>query len=155
MGVLGRSIVFLRNCMLALLLTASPVLAQKTLDDSHTQSETEIRQFVESWRNAWQARDFKLYLAHYGPDFKASAESAEDWQSQRKKALRGTGALEIRVDQLKISNPSAVRADVEFVQHYRASGYADSGIKRMTLMRWDGRWLIMAETFTAMAKPAE
>ncbi len=114
------------------------------------ESEVQIEQFIERWRKAWEARDADLYLAHYAPSYAGKAETPAAWQASRRQVLHAASDLEIRFEAPEIYFSSPVQAEVHFRQHYRSASHADIGKKVLTLVRWDGRWLITAEQFTPL-----
>lgn len=114
------------------------------------ESEVQIQQFIERWRSAWAARDVDRYLAHYLPSHAGRAATPEAWQASRRQALRAASELEIRLESPEIYFSSPVQAEAHFRQHYRSASHADIGDKVLTLVRWDGRWLITAEKFTPL-----
>lgn len=113
-------------------------------------AEVQIEQFIERWRSAWEARDADLYLAHYAPSYAGKAATPAAWQASRRQTLRAASDLEIRLEPPEIYFSSPVHVEVHFRQHYRSAGHADIGGKVLTLVRWDGRWLITAEKFTPL-----
>lgn len=141
---------FLLFCLCGCLPTLSIAQEMPAVEQDNVIAERQIKQFLERWRGAWEARDTDLYLAHYAPNYAGKADNPSAWQANRRQALGAASDLEIRIDAPEIHFPSPARAEVHFQQRYRSASHTDLGKKMLVLVRWDGRWLITAETFTPL-----
>ncbi|MBC7206602.1 MAG: nuclear transport factor 2 family protein, partial [Methyloversatilis sp.] len=106
----------------------------------------ELTRTVQDWAAAWSRKDVKGYLGYYAADFKVpDGKSRSAWETERRSRIAKPGAIEVRVENVKVKSVAADRADATFRQHYKAVGLKTSTTKTLTLVRRDGRWLIQQE----------
>ncbi|MBL8468818.1 L,D-transpeptidase Cds6 family protein [Methyloversatilis discipulorum] len=106
----------------------------------------ELSRTVQDWAAAWSRKDVKGYLGHYAADFKVpDGKSRSTWEAERRSRIAKPGAIEVRIENVKVKSIAADRADATFRQHYKAVGLKTSTTKTLTLVRRDGRWLIQQE----------
>lgn len=107
---------------------------------------TELTRTVQDWAAAWSRKDVKGYLGHYAADFKVpDGKPRSAWEAERRSRIAKPGAIEVRIENVKVKSIAADRADATFRQHYKAVGLKTSTTKTLTLVRRDGRWLIQQE----------
>lgn len=113
---------------------------------------TAVRHAIESWRNAWAARDIDTYLKFYCPDFRGTKSDRKTWEAWRRKQIKAaTGRIDLQIQEMRI----VVRGDearVRLKQFYRADNYGDIGIKELGFVRADGKWFINKEAFSPVGK---
>ncbi len=119
--------------------------------------DTEIKQSVSAWAQAWRAKDVKNYLAAYADDFAPEGGlNRKAWEAQRKQRLSAaSGDITLVLNNLQIVRDGAL-ASVEFEQKYANKAYKDAANKTLT-MRYEGtqkRWLITREQVTSPASQA-
>ena len=106
----------------------------------------ELTHTVQDWAAAWSRKDVKSYLGYYAADFKVpDGKPRGAWETERRSRIAKPGAIEVRVENVKVKSVAADRADATFRQHYKAVGLKTSTTKTLTLVRRDGRWLIQQE----------
>ncbi|WP_019917477.1 tetratricopeptide repeat protein [Methyloversatilis discipulorum] len=106
----------------------------------------ELSRTVQDWAAAWSRKDVKSYLGYYAADFKVpDGKPRSAWEAERRSRIAKPGAIEVRVENVKVKSVAADRADATFRQHYKAVGLKTSTTKTLTLVRRDGRWLIQQE----------
>lgn len=106
----------------------------------------ELSRTVQDWAAAWSRKDVKGYLGYYAADFKVpDGKSRSAWEAERRSRIAKPGAIEVRIENVKVKSIAADRADATFRQHYKAVGLKTSTTKTLTLVRRDGRWLIQQE----------
>lgn len=108
--------------------------------------EADVLRAVEGWARAWSSGDTKTYLAHYAPTFKPPAgQSRAAWeQSRRDRVVKGK-RINVQVQKPKITFAGPEEAVVVFRQSYQSDTLKTSSMKKLTLQRSAGRWLISAE----------
>jgi RND family efflux transporter MFP subunit len=116
---------------------------QSAVADAH--GETGILNAIEQWRRSWSQRDVEGYLAAYLPSFRGSSPSRDAWIKQRQTRLRQAGALDVRIEGVKVEAIDKQRARVHFRQKYHSSGYRDDTLKTLSLVLEQGKWLIQEE----------
>ncbi len=115
--------------------------AAKTADTT-----TDAAKAVESWAADWSKKDVKSYLAHYARDFKTpGGTSRSNWEAERTQRLAKPGAIAVSLEGLRVTTDGPDRATAHFRQHYKSANLKTSGNKVMTLIRQDGKWLILQE----------
>lgn len=123
-----------------------PVKAAVQAPPADALPAAELSRTVEDWAAAWSRKDVKGYLGHYAADFKVpDGKSRSAWESDRRVRIEKPGAIEVKVENVKVRPAGADRADVSFRQHYRSVGLKTSATKTLTLVKRDGRWLIQQE----------
>ena len=101
---------------------------------------------MRNWASAWMRKDVKGYLAAYARDFRTpGGEARAAWESERARRIDKPGAIEVSIEQLRISVEGAERATAKFRQHYRSGTLKTSAGKTLVLVRHDGKWLIQQE----------
>jgi len=106
----------------------------------------EINKTVAAWAAAWSRKDVKTYLAFYASDFETPGGiSRADWEAERNKRIDKPGAIEVTVENLKITANGPDSATVKFHQNYKAAALRSSASKTLLLVKHDGKWLIKLE----------
>lgn len=108
--------------------------------------QEEVLKAVESWTKAWSSGDAKAYLDHYGPDFKVpGGQTRPAWeQSRRDRVVKGK-RINVQAQNPKVTFASPDEAIVTFRQVYQSESLKASSMKKLTLVRTGGRWLIQQE----------
>ncbi|MCW5625482.1 MAG: tetratricopeptide repeat protein [Burkholderiales bacterium] len=111
-----------------------------------TDPQEEVLKTVDGWAKAWSAGDAKTYLGFYGPGFKPPAgQTRVAWeQSRRDRVMKGKRIV-VQVAQPRITFASPEEAIVTFRQNYQSETLKTSSMKKLTLVRTGGRWLIQRE----------
>ena len=105
-----------------------------------------VREFVESWRSAWQAQDVEAYLDAYSRDFRPeSGLGRAAWERQRRQRLAAPSFIEIAIAYVEPPQVDGDRAVVRFLQSYESNTFSDTVTKRLELVREGGEWKIAAE----------
>jgi len=111
---------------------------------------------LEEWLKAWSDRRAGDYLNFYDPRFAPlGGVDRAVWSKQRRSAIRHPNWIKVRAEQISTTEMSAEEMVVGFVQVYSAStGHRETTRKSM-IWRWsDGRWRIVSEQSTKMARAA-
>jgi len=106
----------------------------------------EVRTAVNSWANAWSAKDVDNYVKSYSAKFVPPNElSRSNWQEQRRIRLSKPRYIKVILDNVRIEILSQDLALVRFVQTYQSDSYKDQVNKQLLLNKVDGAWLISKE----------
>jgi murein L,D-transpeptidase YafK len=109
-------------------------------------SESDIKDFLSSWKTAWEKKDVPGYIACYDRGFKSRGMDLGDWEKHRIKLNGRYGIIEVDISKLKIQSlASGERAKVSFIQKYKADNYRDKGKKTILLAREGKDWRILEE----------
>lgn len=108
--------------------------------------QEDVLKAVESWTKAWSSGDAKAYLDHYGPNFKVpGGQTRPAWeQSRRDRVVKGK-RINVQAQNPKVTFASPDEAIVTFRQVYQSESLKASSMKKLTLVRTGGRWLIQQE----------
>lgn len=107
--------------------------------------DAEITAVVDGWLAAWSKKDVKAYLGHYARDFDPKDQSRKDWEAERTQRVGKPGKIEVTRDKLSIKTEGEDKAVVRFRQNYRSANFKSSAGKTLTLIKRDGKWLILEE----------
>ena len=106
----------------------------------------EVKAAVNSWANAWSAKDVDNYVKSYSAKFVPPNDlSRTKWQEQRRVRLGKPKYIKVLLDNVRIEMVSEDIALVRFVQTYQSDNYKDQVNKQLLLNKVDGAWLISKE----------
>ena len=109
--------------------------------------EVQIQQALQAWANAWQSKNTGAYLAFYAPTFKSvKGESRDTWAKQRRSIFAQPGAIDLKLENVKLLLVDKDHASTEFLQRYHTSTHQEAVTKTLQWQRIDGRWMITQET---------
>lgn len=134
------------------ILTVVPVVVNK-IDSTEQQSQPSpieplIKNKIEAWQRAWQAKLLPQYTALYADGYVATAGSHELWLKQRQNMFDISGdILVLNIADVKIiqTNNNEVRAT--FTQQYQSTILKETGTKQLYFQRFGDEWKIVAERF--------
>lgn len=107
----------------------------------------EIKDFVDTWKNAWEQQDLSTYMGLYDQKFRSQGMDLEAWKRYKEKLNKKYRSIKIQISKLKIIRHSANSVRVRFRQSYQADTYHDLGIKNLYLERSKEGWKIIKETW--------
>ena len=127
-------------------------LAQSSDGLMQTQTRTESeppelspREFLNTWANAWAARDVKTYFRLYAADFVApDGVRAAIWQARRAAIMTQASDIEVSLEIMSV-HVSAEHASLRFWQRYRSPTFRSRVLKSIDLVKHQGAWKIRAE----------
>jgi len=100
---------------------------------------------LESWRQAWEAKDASRYLAFYGSNFVPADKRARSaWEADRRAKLEKKGDIQVLLGAPSYKVEGEV-VSVSFEQRYRSGNYSDAGRKQIEWVREGGDWKIRRE----------
>lgn len=106
----------------------------------------EVIKAVQSWAQAWGAKDVKGYLGHYARDFKTpKGEPRAEWEKDRAARITAPKEIDVGIASPKVSRTSDTAATVTFRQAYRSDRLNVSSTKTLVMVKMNGRWLIQQE----------
>ncbi len=115
-----------------------------------------ILEFIDSWKNSWQEKNFESYNNFYSHDFHSDKQKMdyEQWYNHKKNVF-------LRNDQIIIDiyDFDYYYADgfilISFFQDYKAGNYRDFGKKHLVLKRNSNQWKIFKEEWQATARQSK
>lgn len=111
-----------------------------------------IEVFVNSWIDAWEAKDTERYISFYSDGFVSDDMNLDAWKRYKGRLNKRYDSINVEISDLKIAMVSDDQADVTFKQDYRADSYADYGEKSLFLIKKGGEWKIKKEKWTAISR---
>ena len=105
----------------------------------------DIKNFIYSWKKAWEQKDIKVYISHYDAKFRSRGMGLGAWEKHRERLNNKFGSLKIEISDLKIVRNANRTAEVSFNQSYRADEYHDQGLKKILLIKKGKHWKIKKE----------
>jgi len=108
--------------------------------------QTDVVKALQAWAKTWSSGDAKGYLSFYAPWFKVpGGQNRSEWEQARRERIGKGRKISVQVQNPKVTFARPEEAVVTFRQAYRSDSLKTSGMKRMTLVRVNGRWLIQQE----------
>lgn len=106
----------------------------------------EVKTAVNSWANAWSAKDVDNYIKSYSAKFVPPNKlTRSKWHEQRRLRLTKPRFIKVVLGNMRIEILSQDLALVRFVQTYQSDNYKDQVNKQLLLNNVDGVWLISKE----------
>jgi len=120
--------------------------AEVKVEKPAVDATTDITRSVEGWAHAWSKKDVKGYLSFYAKDFKTpSGEGRSAWESERQKRINKPGAIQVSVENVRVTMEGTDKATAKFRQHYKAASLKTSANKILLMVKRDGKWQIQQE----------
>ncbi|MFQ5519527.1 MAG: peptidylprolyl isomerase, partial [Mariprofundus sp.] len=116
--------------------------------------DTEIRQAVEQWRQAWSRQNLTAYFNAYSEHFNPGKRFAtiDAWKAHRQRMISDKKYIMINVKDIKISHLEENRARIEFTQHYEADSFSTRDRKLLLMEKSASGWKIIREMTAALNK---
>ena len=113
----------------------------------------DVKNFILEWKTAWEEKDFNKYISFYSKHFKWKGGGLKEWIDYKRRTVLGKKFIKVKISRLTImayreglsKEPSYYVA--EFFQEYNSDSYADKGVKRMYILKENGKLKILAEEF--------
>lgn len=130
----------------------SPTTAAKDREGpagvSSGDGEQGVRDFVETWRRAWEKKDLDGYMNCYSRSFRAQGKGWDEWKRHKRALNDRYGRIQVSLKNLKIGKAGGIMR-VSFHQNYRSEGISSIGLKSIEI-RWEkNSWKIVRERFAA------
>jgi hypothetical protein len=110
--------------------------------------EDEIKLMFKNWLAAWESKNLNNYMSYYANEFKSDkGQTYSAWKNHKSELFRVYKIIRIKADNLTIKFKNDNNAEITFKQHYRSDWTRDIGIKTLEIIKRNGRWLIMRESW--------
>lgn len=109
------------------------------------EQERQLRNFIESWRQAWESRDIDRYMNHYSRNFQSCWLDYQSWKEKKIRLIDRYREIKVRLGKAYLYRQNGVVTAI-FTQKYSSDGYEATGIKILYLVNEDG-WKIYAEDY--------
>jgi tetratricopeptide (TPR) repeat protein len=123
---------------------AKPPPPEKAVANT-SNNAADVAKMVDAWATAWSNKDVKAYLSHYAADFKTpDGQPRAAWETARRQRITKPGSIRVGIEKLsvKITGDSATAS---FRQKYQSASLNVNSAKTISLVRRDGKWLIVTE----------
>ncbi len=111
-----------------------------------------VENALKAWSRDWSSRNSDAYLAHYHRKFHSETRDLAAWSAYKRRVNASKSFIRVTLDDFTLIRVPDQKgfADVvvaEFNQHYQSDNYADSGRKRLYLVRnkHNSPWRILLE----------
>lgn len=127
----------------------TPLIVVKKLEmaprSAIMEQERELRDFLESWRQAWEARDLDAYMGHYSLNFQSCWLDYKAWKEKKRKLNERYAKIRVRLENLRLYRQNGIVTAI-FSQDYRSDSYRSAGVKVLYIVN-DGKYRIYAEDY--------
>ena len=106
-----------------------------------------IALMLETWRQAWSAKDLNTYTAAYIAGYKGDSASSAAWKAGRERVFSSAGTIAVQFSKLDIQPQLNGDAQVKFTQTYRSNVFQETGLKTLLLKKEGLSYKIASETF--------
>jgi len=107
---------------------------------------SDIKSFINSWRDAQLSRQIAAYRSFYSPQFKYGDMDLKTWMKEKRSLFKKDGPLLLDVSEIDIKK-EINRADVTFLAQYKGELISEIGKKKLTLENKNDKWKIIAENW--------
>ncbi|HYA15294.1 MAG TPA: L,D-transpeptidase family protein [Syntrophales bacterium] len=123
---------------------------QFTKLESQKDQEKELRNFLNSWRQAWESINTKKYLSFYSPAFvNAEGMSYNAFKQHKERTNRSKKYIRVKMENLAILMPpehGGYVAVARFQQRYSSNNYKVDSKKIFYLKKGQAGWQIIGES---------
>ena len=106
--------------------------------------KSEILNFVNEWKNSWEAGDIEKYMSFYSEEFWSRGKTYRSWRRYKNRLFNSYKNMN-----LSLIGTSIFKFEeniiICFNQDFRTEAYSDSGFKRLYLKKEDGKYKILGE----------
>jgi len=113
----------------------------------------DIKRYIFEWKNAWENKDFDKYISFYSKNFRWEGGGLREWINYKRRNILTKNYIKVNISHLTIlAYRDELKEEptyyvVEFLQEYKSDTYSDKGIKRMYVIKEDGKLKILSEEF--------
>jgi len=108
--------------------------------------EKAVETAVQTWANAWAAKDMAAYFGSYGPNFDTPGKLTRTaWEAERRARIVGKSKIDVKLSNVSVSVKGS-SATAKFKQNYSADSLNVSSRKTLDLVRAGERWVIVRES---------
>ena len=109
------------------------------------EQERELRNFIESWRQAWESKSLDGYMAHYSPNFQSCWLDFNGWKEKKRRLNKRYTSIRVKLGNVYLYRQNGIITSI-FTQAYGSDGFHSSGIKVLYLTHGD-KYSIYAEDY--------
>lgn len=110
----------------------------------------EIREFLDSWRKAWESRDVKKYLSFYSSEFvNNEGMGYQAFRQHKEKVNLGKKFIKVKIEDLSLLTPPEYGGKIvlaRFLQRYDSNNFKGDSRKIFYLEKGQKGWQIIGES---------
>lgn len=113
--------------------------------DEHDRRRKELSDWLESWRQSWEAQDTEKYLGNYDADFQAPGfPSLRAWEKHKRRVTSAAKKIKVTLHQpyLLLHKDQLI---VKMLQKYESDLHADYGVKTIHAVKTTAGYRIIRE----------
>ncbi len=113
----------------------------------------DVASFLKSWEESWEEKDLERYLSHYSRRFTWKRGGFKEWKRYKRRVILGKKRIDVEIRDLTLlAFRRGLSKEVEyyvaeFHQVYRSDSYSDRGLKRLYIIKENGKLKILREEF--------
>ncbi len=113
----------------------------------------DIKGFLRSWKESWENKDIQRYLSLYSMRFTWKRGGFREWARYKRRVILNKKKIEISIKEPTVLafrrglSENVEYYVAEFLQIYKSDRYSDRGLKRLYIIREDGKLKILKEEF--------
>jgi murein L,D-transpeptidase YafK len=109
------------------------------------EQERELRNFIESWRQAWESKNLTAYMGHYSPNFQSCWLDFTGWKEKKRRLNKRYSSIHVKLGNVYLYRQNGLITSI-FTQAYGSEGFRSSGIKVLYITHGD-KYSIYAEDY--------
>lgn len=115
--------------------------------------ETNAREFVESWRKAWESQNLDRYMSHYSKNFQSCWYDYRAWRKKKQKLINLYSRIRVRLGKVYLYRHNGVLTAI-FTQDYQSDSYRAVGIKILYLVEEEEGYKVYGEDYRHLTDDA-
>ncbi|MBI5251062.1 MAG: L,D-transpeptidase family protein [Desulfomonile tiedjei] len=108
--------------------------------------ERHLREFIDTWRKAWESRDLDAYMSHYSPNFQSAWLDYRGWKEKKRKLTGRYSRIKVKLGNVYLYRQDGIVTSI-FSQSYSSDGFHSTGIKVLYLVPNGQKYSIYAEDY--------
>ncbi len=109
------------------------------------EQERELRNFIESWRQAWESKSLDGYMSHYSANFQSCWLDFNGWKEKKRRLNKRYASIRVKLGNVYLYRQNGLITSI-FTQSYGSEGFHSSGIKVLYITHGD-KYSIYAEDY--------
>ncbi len=110
------------------------------------EQERQLRNFVESWRQAWESRNLDEYMSHYSPNFQSAWLDYKGWKDKKRRLAGRYSKIKVKLGNIYLYRQDGIVTSI-FTQSYSSDSFRSMGIKVLYLVPNGPKYSIYAEDY--------
>lgn len=117
------------------------------LNEMNLTPEKRLKYLIDSWKEAWENKNFSRYIALYSQNFSDGNRSFHEFYDHKQALFKNTNSVSVKINNIKIFQENGFWC-AQFSQNFSTGEYQDFGLKTLY---YDENFLIYNETWKEIA----